>query len=87
MVDGWYVRDNVFTKSFMNYVVRVFDTQVPNSTAPINVQVWRGEGYEDTMKTLAFRTFEEAFKFVDEFSKQKFFEKAVEEHFSGGQLK
>lgn len=65
MLNGWYVRDNTFTKGFMNYVVRVFDTQVPNSTAPINVQFWRGEGYEDTMKTFAFRTFEEAFDFVE----------------------
>lgn len=101
MLDGWYVRDNAFTKGFMDYVVEVKrvntnvykGTFIPYGEKSINIKVsdlpkpkvavtiWKGNGYEDTKHTETFDNFEDAFKFVEEFSKQKFFDQVVEEYF------
>lgn len=90
MLDGWYVRNNAFTKGFMDYVVEVkevpsrwdFSGAFPKKVdGGIGVTIWKGEGYEDTKHTETFDNFEEAFKFVEEFSKQKFFDQVVEEYF------
>lgn len=92
MLDGWYVRDNAFTKGFMNYVVEVKAQEIilfadihtgtqTNEIKAVDVTIWKGNGYEDTKHTETFDNFEEAFKFVEEFSKQKFFDQVVEEHF------
>lgn len=47
----------------------------------IEVTIWKGNGYEDTKHTVNYDYFEDAFKFVNEFTKQKFFDQAVEEYF------
>lgn len=100
-INGWYVRENTFTKGFLDYVVEVKRVNtntskgifIPYGEKSININlsdmpkpkvavtIWKGEGYEDTKHTITYDNFEEAFKFVDEFSKQKFFDQAVEEYF------
>lgn len=92
MLNGWYVRDNAFTKGFMNYVVEVKAKEIilfadihtgtqTNEIKAVDVTIWKGNGYEDTKHTETFDNFEDAFKFVEEFSKQKFFDQVVEEYF------
>lgn len=91
-INGWYVRDNAFIKGFINYVVEVKAQEIilfadihtgtqTNEIKAVDVTIWKGEGYEDTKHTETFGNFEDAFKFVEEFSKQKFFDQAVEEYF------
>lgn len=100
-INGWYVRENTFTKGFMDYVVSVERVNtnaskckfIPYGEKSVNINlsdlpkpkvavtIWKGNGYEDTKHTEYFDDFEKAFKFVDEFSKQKFFDQVVEEHF------
>lgn len=80
-MNGWYVRDNTFTKGFMDYVVEVKEVQPKHIEEELRVTIWKGNGYEDTKHSEYFPNFEEAFKFVDEFTKQKFFDQAVEEYF------
>ena len=85
-IDGWWIRDNTFTKCFMDYVVRVEESTLPIEDigiGKVDVTVWKGNGYENTEHTKTFDNFEEAFKFVEEFSKQKLFDKAVEDYFGG----
>ncbi len=45
-----------------------------------DVTIWKGEGYENTKHTITYDSFEDAFKFVDEFSKQKSFDQIVGEY-------
>ena len=66
----------------MDYVVEVKQTfWFALHRIKVNVTIWKGNGYEDTKHTETFDNFEDAFKFVDEFSKQKFFDQVVEEYF------
>ena len=82
-IDGWWIRDNTFTKGFMDYVVEVKEVQSTRIGEDIRVTIWKGEGYEDTKHSEYFPYFEQAFKFVDEFTKHRFFDEAVEEYFKG----
>lgn len=79
-INGWYVRENIFTKSFMDYVVEVKLT-IFHISFYIAVTIWKGNGHEDTKRTVTYDNFEDAFKFVDEFTEQKFFDQTVEKYF------
>lgn len=79
-INGWHVRSNTSTKGFMDYVVEV--KEVPTHIGEdIKVTIWKGNGYEDTKHSVRFLDFEQALNFVDEFSKQKFFDQVVKEYF------
>lgn len=80
-INGWYVRDNNFTKGFMDYVVEIKEVQPKHIGEDIKVTVWKGSGYEVIKHSEYFPYFEQAFNFVEEFFKQKFFDQVVEEHF------
>ena len=80
-MNGWHVRGNIFIKGFMDYVVEVKEAQPKHIGEDVRVTIWKGDGYENTKHYEYFPNFEQAFKFVDEFSKQKFFDQAVEEYF------
>ena len=80
-INGWYVRENTFTKGFMDYVVEVKEVQPKHPGEEVRVTIWKGNGFEDTKHSEYFPYFEQAFKFVDEFTKQKFFDQVVEEYF------
>lgn len=82
-MNGWYARDNTFTKCFMDYVVEVKEVQSKHIWKDVRVTIWKGNGLEDTKHSEYFPYFEQAFKFVEEFSKQKFFDQVVEEYFKG----
>lgn len=91
-ISNWYVKGDIFLKSFIDYVVEVkevssrwdFSGALPKKIdGGIGVTIWKGEGHEDTKHTIIYYNFEQAFKFVEEFSKQKFFDQAVEEYFGG----
>ena len=84
-LNDWYVKDNIFTKGFMDYVVEVKPIKKIRDfgiSEIIEVTIWKGNGYEDTKHTVTYDNFEDAFNFVDEFSKQKFFDQVVEEYFN-----
>lgn len=82
-VNGWHVRGNIFIKGFMDYVVEVKEVQPKHIGEDVRVTIWKGNGYENTKYYEYFPNFEQAFNFVDEFSKQKFFDQVVEEYFKG----
>lgn len=80
-VNGWHVRGNIFIKGFMDYVVEVKEVQSKHIGEDVRVTIWKGSGPEDTKHSEYFPNFEQAFNFVDKFSKQKFFDQVVEEYF------
>lgn len=80
-INGWHVRENTFIKGFMDYVVEVKEVQPKHIGEDIRVTIWKGNGYEDTKHSVRFLDFEQAFNFVEEFTKQKFFDQVVEEYF------
>lgn len=83
VLNKWFVSENVFTKGFMDYVVKVEKSpSFGGGKATVDVTVWKGSGYENTKHTEHFENFEKAFAFVEEFSNQKFFEDVIEQHFS-----
>ncbi len=82
-INGWYVRENAFTKGFMDYVVEVKQTfWFALHKVNVVVTIWKGSGQEDTKHTVYYDNFEDAFAFVNEFANQKFFDQAVEEYFN-----
>lgn len=82
-MNGWYIRDNTFTKCFTDYVVEVEEVPPNHIWKDVRVTIWKGNGLEDTKHFEYFPYFERAFKFVEEFSKQKFFDQVVEKYFKG----
>lgn len=67
----------------MDYVVEVKEVPPNHIWKDVKVTIWKGNGLEDTKHSEYFLYFEQAFKFVEEFSKQKFFDQVVEEYFKG----
>ena len=47
-MNGWYVRDNTFTKCFTDYVVEVKEVQPNHIWKNLRVTIWKGNGLEDT---------------------------------------
>jgi len=85
-INGWFVRENTFTKGFMDYVVKVEQHIMLSelgyiASQKVLVTVWRGEGYEDTKHIKEFDNFEQVFKFVEDI-KRTFFEDVVKEYFN-----
>ena len=76
-INNWEYEDDVHEQQFY------FSSKLNDDIIGCIVTPHKGNGYENTKHYEYFPNFEQAFNFVDEFSKQKFFDQVVEKYFKG----